>query len=69
MSNPDKIEVGDFVMVEFEHITSIFRGRVLYTPVATGDSWVIREELGSDRTLKYVQNFCQMTLLEKGKPE
>ena len=67
MSNPDRIEVGDIVNVQFEHLTTIFRAEVLYgPPVAVGDSWVLRGE-SEENLIFYVQQFSQMVLLKKKK--
>jgi len=61
MSDPDKIEVGDLVTVDFPD-AKMSNATVLYIPVATGDSWHIRTKTG---TLFYVQQFETIELLSK----
>ena len=48
----NRIEVGDKVNVTWAHEVSL-SGRVLYTPVATGDCWIIE----TDCAIHYVQSF------------
>lgn len=64
MRDPNSIEVRDLVRVFFvsQHNEN-FRGRVLYVPCATGDSWHIRDQNG---TLRYVQTFTEIILEQKG---
>lgn len=62
--NPDKIEVGDIVVVNFNNAqyTLCSRAIVLYVPVATGDSWIFKDSIGK---LHYVSEGCTITLLQK----
>lgn len=57
----DRIEVGDFVSVNFYASGSV-RGTVLSYPSTTGDSWVIKEPAGN---IIYVQMFERMDLETK----
>lgn len=77
--NQDKIEPGDTVNVVLVYHQNAnaeyFRGVVLYTPQATGDSWHIREsETGNEHRvpiykgkLHYVQTFAEMILIKKAE--
>ena len=57
MGSEQKIEFGDEVIVHFSTHPSL-RGIVRYSPVATGDSWIILR--GDDRAVIYVQQFDYM---------
>lgn len=54
---PTEIKEGDFVDVHCEH-TSLYNYEVLYKPVATGDSWRLREK--HTNKLIYLQTFGYM---------
>ena len=58
----DEIHVGDIVNVYFEYVQCEFGVTVLYSPVATGDSWRFRRP---DGNIVYVQAF---TKIEKVAP-
>jgi len=60
MSNPKRIEVGDTVRVAFSE-GDYMEGVVDYTPVATGDSWIIL----CGECVNYVQVFECMSLIRK----
>lgn len=61
MTNKTRIDVGDHVRVRFGNITSVY-GEVLYTPQATGDSWIIRDRFTGNPV--HVQTFCAMEIDE-----
>ena len=52
----ERIEVGDIVDIEWSYRT-LYRCKILYSPVATGDSWHVRDQEGS---ILYVQQFDSM---------
>lgn len=54
-----RIEIGDTVTVHWEAHEPI-TGVVQYTPVATGDSWIIDVPAASRKKARvvYVQTFC-----------
>jgi hypothetical protein len=58
------IQVGDYVDIEFQSASWLFNVEVLYTPVAAGDSWHVRDMVGH---LIYVQQFCAMWRRQKEK--
>lgn len=61
----NKIEVGDFVDVDFVNKTiGLRRAEVLYVPQATGDGWILKT--GGGR-LVYINLFEKMELNFKGK--
>ena len=65
--NPDRIEKGDIVMVNFNNsqYTLCSNAEVLNIPQAAGDSWIFRD-LMVDR-LYYVSEGCTIELLHKCK--
>ena len=58
-----KIEVGDFVHVDFNcaQFTLCHRAEVIYMPSVTGDSWVFRDTKTGDT--HYVSEGCTITKL------
>ena len=52
-----RIKEGDIVTVNFTSSDSLFNVKVLYTPCAIGDSWILRDK---DEKLHYVQMFERM---------
>ena len=58
MDDEDKIKPGDIVNVHFERTYCEWGVTVLYMPVATGDSWILRRP--GDRSLVYVQTFSKI---------
>lgn len=67
MSDNNRIEVGDLVVVEFVYHGQRIRGVVLSVPAATGDSWIIRQVEATEENgpLHYVQLFESMRLVMK----
>lgn len=65
MSN-ERIEVGDLVSVNFNgaQMTLTTDAEVLYTPQATGDSWVFKDR--NTLAVHYVSEGCTITLKLKG---
>jgi hypothetical protein len=59
----ERIEVGDYVSVEWETISWIHRARVVSIPCNTGDSWILYDE--DNNKTYYVSLFYKM---EKLKP-
>ena len=64
----DRINIGDFVHVDFNNsqFTLCSRAEVLYMPAATGDSWIFKKsELHNpeDKTIYYVSEGCTITKL------
>jgi hypothetical protein len=60
----ESIEVGDTVYVRVcDDPTVNFVGKVLYTPVATGDCWRIKDQQHGD--IVYLQSFLFMLLRTK----
>jgi hypothetical protein len=57
----DKIEIGDIVSVHSHggQTTIAFKAEVLYTPVATGDSWRFRDVETGD--IHYVSEGCTIS--------
>lgn len=65
----DRITVGDEVRVSFNNaqMTLSYRATVLYTPAATGDSWIFKDIESGE--LYYVSEGCTLTKLKpKLKP-
>lgn len=62
----NKIETGDTVCVNFNNTgwTLSSEALVMYTPCATGDSWVIRDIKSNE--LHYISEPCTVTLVKKG---
>lgn len=60
----NKIEVGDIVAVNFNgaQYTLCSKARVIYSPIATGDSWIFLDELNGQ--LHYVSEGCTITKLK-----
>ena len=58
--NEDLIKKGDEVIVNFNNIqyTLCNKGIVLYTPCSSGDSWIIKDELGQ---IHYISEPCTVT--------
>lgn len=55
----DEINDGDQVVVNFNNAKlTLCHGTVIHIPVATGDSWIIRED---DGTLHYISEGCTIT--------
>jgi hypothetical protein len=56
----DLIKEGDEVMVNFNNAqyTLCEKGIVMYVPYATGDSWIIKDELGQ---IHYISEGCTIT--------
>lgn len=66
--NLDRIEVGDYVRVSFNHsqMTLCLIAEVLYIPCASGDSWIFRDFDSNTAQLHYVSEGCTLTLIRKG---
>ena len=63
---PEMINVGDVVSVDFTTSQSISRAVVIYKPGATGDSWIVKTIVGGQ--VIHIMVFERMNLLpEKGK--
>ena len=58
--NPNEINVGDIVSVNFNssQYTLCKEAEVIRVPVATGDSWVFKTDTG---TIHYVSEGCTIT--------
>lgn len=54
---------GDTVSVSFHgsQYTHVVRGIVVHVPVATGDSWIIEEDLPHENNLHYISEGCTIT--------
>jgi hypothetical protein len=57
MNNDDFIMEGDMVQVYFDHVEPVLQATVISRPVATGDSWVLRDLTGQ---IVYVMLFAKM---------
>jgi len=65
MNEKKRIDVGDTVDVYLGDYTEREdRVKVLYTPAATGDSWVVQRR---DGTIVHVQMFQKMVLRSEDK--
>lgn len=51
------IDEGNIVDIYWENIQYEMRVTVIYRPVATGDSWIVKRD---DGTIVYVNGFCKM---------
>ena len=58
------ISKGDYVSVSFHasQLTLVKHGLVLYTPVASGDHWVIKDVNAGD--IHYISEPCTITKKE-----
>jgi len=63
MSNPNMIEVGDIVTVDFAVSGSINPAEVIKKPQDTGDCWGLRT---GDGAVINVMHFERMDLVKKG---
>lgn len=61
----ESIDTGDTVHVDFNNtqFTLCSKAEVLYTPCATGDSWVFKDL--KTFQIHYVSEGCTVTLIEK----
>ena len=61
----DKIEKGDVVRVNFNNaqVTLCESATVLYTPCATGDSWIFKDNKTGE--IHYVSEGCTITKCQK----
>jgi hypothetical protein len=58
-----RVDVGDRVHVYFER-DALFDCEVMYKPVATGDSWILRRPISPNiYKIHLVQLFCRMDKL------
>ena len=61
MKNDDLIKDGDIVRVNFNNaqVTLVRYGQVIHVPVATGDSWVIKDN--DKNIVHYISEPCTIT--------
>jgi len=62
----DTINQGDRVNIYFENIQCLLNVEILFIPCATGDSWIVKDELGN---ISYISFFSRMDKLPIIKPE
>lgn len=58
----ERIDVGDYVNIYWEGVQPEFNIKVLYTPVATGDSWVFKR---FDGKIIYANLYSKMEKVER----
>jgi len=62
MEQKELILVGDRVNIYWENVESEHELEVLHIPVATGDSWILKDTFGR---IIYVNSFSKMVRIPK----